>query len=111
MSEELAQKTMGGIYEFCKEFIKKEDDKEKVLNHLNTIFINWSESWEVIKNCIHKYKFQNKEQVLLTFIKEIPQLKIFESVILDLISHHPSFWDSVYKNLCECKSLLLTEVA
>lgn len=109
MSEQLAQQTLGGIYEFCNQFIEKEDVKEKILNHLNTIFKNWQESWNAIQEWMHKHEFQNKEQVLLSFIEEIPELQIFKSVILALINHHSSFWDCVYANLCECKSLLLTK--
>lgn len=108
MSEQLAQQTLGGIYAFCDEFIKKEDAKEKILNHINNIFKNWPESWNNIKDWMHNNKFQNKEQVLLSFVEKNPDLQIFESVILDLINYNPSFWDCVYKNLCECKSLLYT---
>lgn len=106
MSEELAQQTLGGIYEFCNQFIEKEDVKEKILNHLNNIFKNWPDSWNAIKEWMYQNEFQNKEQVLLNFIEKIPELQIFQSIILTLINHHSSFWDCVYENLCECKSLL-----
>lgn len=106
MSEQLAKQTLGGIYQFCEEFIEKEDHKEEILIHLNSIFQNWPKSWNTLKYWMRNIEFQNKEQVLLSFTEKIPELKIFESVIHNLIKLHPSFWDCVYENLCECKSLL-----
>lgn len=108
MSETLALQTLGGIYDFCNQFIEREDVKGKILNHLSNLFKNWPDSWNTIKEWMLKNEFQNKEQVLLNFIKEIPELQIFQSVILALINQNSSFWDCVYDNLCECKSLLQT---
>lgn len=108
MSEELALQTLGGIYDFCNTFIERNDVKEKILNHLSNIFKNWPDSWNAIKEWMSKNEFQNKEQVLLNFIEEIPELQIFQTVILALIDNYSSFWDCVYDNLCECKSLLHT---
>lgn len=109
MSEQLALQTLSGIYDFCGVVVKEEDVKFQILNHINTIFQDWPESWIIIKKWLKNIQFQNKEQDLLDFFDRIPELRVFQSVILVFLSQNSEFWDTVYENLQNCRLLLNRE--
>lgn len=109
MSEQIARKTLEGIYDFCSFSIEKKDVRNHCLKYINYTFENWSESWILIKQFLLGIEFQNKEQDLLNFIEIIPELQIFQNVMLGYIAYNSDFWDAVYNNLKNCKTLLTLE--
>ena len=109
MSETLALKTFAGIYEYCNFIITDEDFKNKILNHLQNVLENWSDSWAVIKKWLLEVEFHTKEQVLKNFIEQIPHLQVFRDVILVFVNRDSNFWENVYDNLHQCQSILKTE--
>lgn len=106
-SRQLAEKTLAGIYEFCKLFITNEEAKMQILSHIHKLFQNWNEFWPLIKEWLCNISFETKEQVLVDFVEKIPALQIFQDIIQDLLKFHSSFWDAVYENLFQCKKLLI----
>lgn len=109
MSEELAHQTLIGIYKFCNAIIAEFDIKSEILNHFDSVFKNWSHSWSIIKKWLLEIEFQNKEQAILSLVKKIPELEIFEDIIFAILNQNSSFWDVVFKNLRDCQRLLKTE--
>lgn len=109
MSEELAHQTLIGVYKFCNAIIAELDVKSEILNHFESVFKNWQHSWFIIRKWLLEIEFQNKEQTILSLVKKIPELQIFEDIIFAILNQNSSFWDVVFTNLRDCQRLLKTE--
>lgn len=109
MSEELAHQTLIGIYKFCNEIIAELDVKSEILKQFQSVFENWPQSWFIIKKWLLEIEFENKEQTILSLVKQIPELQVFENIIFAFLNQNSSFWDVVFTNLRDCQRLLKTE--
>lgn len=105
MAENIMLSTLQAIFNYC-EVVLDTTQQNEILRYIKSIFDTWPKAWVIIKNSLQEIEFNNKEEVLSSFVKKIPELRIFQDVIHTIIYKHPEFWDIIYINLLKCKSNL-----
>lgn len=105
-SQTITYNTFKTLEGFINIVLSNEQEKNQVLQYLDTLFLEWEMNWAFIKDYLYKNRLLNTKSTIKDITTIVPNLILWQDVILASVDYYPDYWNAFFEHIKQVQELL-----